>query len=98
MGARRWIKKNRENGRRVSENLTAIKKTAATVLFLCGTTRQGKGIISNVKDNFNTHQVKEAESKVKVEEANHEMVSQHDDVLALEIPPLPGQLLSSSRF
>ena len=47
----------------------------------------GKSSLRNVNDNFNKYQVKEAESKVKSEEAYREMVSQHDAVLALEIPP-----------
>ena len=60
MVARIWIKKNREDGKSVSEKLATIKKMTATALLLCVTTRLGKGIIANVKDNFNTHEVKEA--------------------------------------
>lgn len=69
MVAHRRINNNREDGRSVSEKLAAIKKmTVASVfkemtvseVFMCGTTRLGIGILANVKDNFNTHQVKEA--------------------------------------
>ena len=60
MVARRRINKNREDGRSVSEKLVAIKKMTAAAVFLCGTTSLGKGILANVKDNFNTHELKEA--------------------------------------
>ena len=86
MVACRWIKKNQEDGRSVSKNLAAIKKMIVAAVLLYGTTRLGKVILANAKDNFNAHQVKEAESKMKSEEAYCEMLSQHDTVLALEIP------------
>ena len=44
----------------MSEKLAEIKNMIAAAVFLCGTTRLGKGILANVKDNFNTHEVKEA--------------------------------------
>ena len=60
MVAHRRINNNREDGRSVSENLAAIKNMTVSSVFLCETTRLEKGILANVKDNFNTHQVKEA--------------------------------------
>ena len=70
----------------------------AAAVFLCGTTRLGKGILANVKDNFNKHQVKEAESKVKAEEAYREMLIQHDAVLALEISPMSWTITQRDSF
>ena len=82
----------------MSENLAAIKKMIAAAVFMCGTTRLGKGILTNFKDNFNTHQVKEVESKMKAEEIYREMVSQHDAVLVLEIPPTSWTITQLNFF
>ena len=46
MVANRQMKKNREDGRSVSEKLAAIKKMIAAAVFLCGTTRLGKVILA----------------------------------------------------
>ena len=98
MAAYRQIKDNREDGRSVSEKLAAIKKMKAAAVFLCGTTRLGKDILANIKDNFNIHQVKEVESTVKAEEAYREIVSQHDAVLTLEIPPMSWTITQLNSF
>ena len=59
MVARRQIKKNRDNGRNMTEKLAIIKKMEVVEVFLSGLTRLGKGILENTRHNFDTQKVKE---------------------------------------
>ena len=87
MDARERIRRNREEGESVSDNLKVIKKMAAARMFILGKMRLGEDIRDSVQVNYNKHVQAVATKAVKDAASYRVTLTNYNSVLALNINP-----------